>query len=182
MRKIFVGIFAALIIFTACSSCKKIAKAFGGSDIAAPQYQVTIPIVPFVLPTEISLGSYSFSFNLDSVVRANTSGAFGAKDVNSIKIKQVSINILNADQLNNLANFSSARVTLYSNANNTPVELFAINFADTYAASYNYTTTNSPELLSYLKGSVLTYTLYGKMRRVTTKPLSMTLDVILRAN
>lgn len=182
MRKIVVGIFAALLIFTACSSCKKIAQAFGGSDVVVPQYQITVPIVPFVLPTEISLGSYSFSFNLDSVVRANTSGLFGAKDVNSIKIKHVTINILNADQLNNLANFSTARVTLYSNTNSNPVELFAINFPDVYASSYTYTTTSSPELLSYLKGSLLTYTLYGKMRRITTKPLSMTLDVTMRAN
>jgi hypothetical protein len=183
MKKVFITILASLILVIAFSSCKKIiAKVYGGTDISVPQVQLTIPTVFAVTANEISLGTYSYSFNLDSAVRANTSGVFGANAVNSIKIKQVIINITNPDQLNNLSNFQTARVTLQSNTNNTPTELFTINFADSYAASYTYTTTSSPELLSYLKGSVISYTVYGKVRRITTKPLAMTLDVVLRAD
>ena len=101
------------MILTGFYSCKKlVAAVFGGTDVNAPEVQVTIPTVFIVPPNEMSLGTYSFHFNLDSIVRANTGGIFGANVVNSIKVKQVVVNITNADQVNNLANFESARVTL----------------------------------------------------------------------
>ncbi len=183
MRKVFISIFASTILLTGFSSCKKIVAAiFGGTDVNVPEVQVTIPTVFAVSSNEISLGSFSFSFNLDSIVRANTSGVFGVNAVNSIKVKQVKITINNADQLNNFANFQSARVTLQSNTNNTPAELFSVTFADVFASTYTYTPTNNPELLSYLKGSDISYTIYGKMRRTTNKPLTMVVAVTLRAD
>jgi len=183
MKKIVGLLFISIIFITGFSSCKKLIKAaFGGTDVNVPAFQVSIPAIPIVLSNEISVGSYSFYFNLDSTVRANTAGVFGANDVNSIKVKQVNISITNADQLNNLANFDSARVTLQSNTNNNPAELLAIAFPDSTASTYNYFPTNSPELLPYLKGSNLSYTIYGKMRRITSKSLTMVLAVTLRAN
>lgn len=183
MRKVFISIFASTILLAGFSSCKKlIAAVFGGTDVNVPEVQVTIPAVIAVTSNEISLGSFSFYFNLDSIVKANTAGVFGANAVNSIKVKQVKITITNADQFNNLANFQSARVTLQSNTNTTPAELFSVIFADTYASTYTYTPTNSPELLSYIKGSNISYTIYGKTRRTTNKPLTMVVAVTLRAD
>lgn len=171
------------IIFVNLSSCKKvIASVFGGTDVTVPQFQITIPPIYFVPPSEVSMGSYSFYLNMDSAVRANTAGVFGADAVNSIKIKQITLKIVNPDANDNLANFDSARVTLQSTSNNNPVQLFNIGFPNTYADTYNYTTTNSPELVSYVKGDTLTYNVFGKMRTVTSKPLGLTVDVTLRAN
>lgn len=183
MKRLLILCVASVTLFAGFSSCKKvIAAVFGGTDVTVPDFTVKIPPIVIVTSTEAAIGSYSFHFNLDSSVRATTAGVFGANAVNSVKVKQISINLTNADQLNNLANFESARVTLQSNTNNNPTELFSVTFPDTYASTYTYTPTNSPELLSYIKGSTLTYNIYGQMRRVTNKSLTMVVSVTLRAN
>lgn len=162
-------------------SCKKIAAAiFGGFDTTV-DLQVTVPVIPVVAPFEVSLGQYSYKFNLDSVVRAKTGGIYNANDVKSIKIKKLDVAITNADALNNISNFQSVRVTIQSNTNTTPAELFSVTFPDTYATSFS-TPGNDVELLSYLKGSDITYNLFGKNRRVTTKPLTITFSITLRAS
>lgn len=181
MKKILLNFLAVSILLFQLSSCKKIAKAlFGGFDQNVPDIQVTLPAVPLVSPFEIPLGSYSYKFNLDSIVRSKTGGVFGANDVSSIKIKQLSININNADPLNNLQNFQSVRVTIKSNTNSTPTELFSVMFPDMYADTFT-TPGNNTELLSYLKGSDIVYDIYGKNRRITTKPLNLVISVIIRA-
>lgn len=182
MKRLLFIFFTALFLSGTTSSCKKaIAKLFPGVDVAVPDMQMTLPAIIFVSPSEIPLGTFSFQFNLDSVVRAQTAGVFNANDVTSIKVKQITITITNADQLNNFANFERARVMLQSNSNNTPVEIFSATFPDAFASSFT-TTNNNTELLSYLKGTDLVYTMYGKNRRITTKPLDITISVIVRAN
>ena len=164
------------------SSCKKLIKAvFGGSEVTIPDFQVTIPTIYAVTTYEIPIGSYSINFNLDSNVKASTAGVFGAKDVKTIKVKQIKITIANADSLNNIANFDSARITVQSNSNNTPLQLLAVSFPDSYATSYTYVPTSNPELLSYALGTTITYNVFGIMRRITTKPLIMVVTVTLKA-
>lgn len=181
MKKYLFILSSAIIMFWGFSACKKIASAiFGGFDTVV-EFQVSIPAVPLVSPFEVSLGQFTYKFNLDSVVKAKTSGAFGAEDVKSIKVKQFNINIPNADALNNVSNFQSVRVTIQSNTNNTPAELFAVTFPDTYASSFT-TAGNNAELLSYLKGSDIIYHMYGKNRRITTKPLDIIISVTIRAS
>jgi len=181
-RVILISLIASTILVN-LSSCKKaLAAVFGGTDVAVPEFKMIVPQIYIVAPGEIPLGGYSFYFNLDSTVRAKTGGVFGANAVNSIKIKQITIKITNPDAYDNLANIDSARVTLQSSSNNNPVELFNIGFPNTYADTYNYTTTNSPELLSYVKGNTITCNVFGKMRTATNKPLGLTVDVTLRAN
>lgn len=183
MRKVFIGVFAVILIFAALLSCKKIVAAiFGGTDVNIPEVHITIPPVIAISSNEMSLGSFSQNINLDSTVRANTGGTFGVNAVNSIKVKQVLITITNPDPSNNLSNFQSARVTLQSNTNSTPTDFFSITFPDTYTATYTFTPTDSPELLPYLKGNTITYNIYGRVRRTTNKPLTMVVTVTLRAN
>ena len=182
MKKITV-IFLSALVLLAGVSCKKLVSAiFQGMDVNVPQVQVTIPTVIAVTPNEIALGSFSFHFNLDSIIKANTAGVFGVNTVSSIKVKQINISITNADQLNNLSNFESARITVQSNIGSNPAELFSGSFSDSYATSFTATPANSPDLLPYLKGSDVTYNVYGKMRRITTKPLNMSVAVTLRVN
>ncbi|HSN61740.1 MAG TPA: hypothetical protein VLR49_12445, partial [Ferruginibacter sp.] len=61
-------------------------------------------------------------------------------------------------------------------------QLFSVLLDDTYASSLTFTPDDSPELLSYLKGNTISYTLYGSIRRITNKPLDMQVNVTLRAN
>ena len=181
MKKNLITLSALLIILLSFAGCKKIASAiFGGFDTSV-DYQVSVPVVPIVLPVEMPLGQYMYKFNLDSIVKAQTAGIYNANDVKSIKAKEFNITITNADQLNNVSNFQNIRVTIHSNTNSTPAELFAVTFPDTYAASFT-TPGNNTELVSYLKGSDITYTIYGKNRRITTKPLIIYLSVTIRAS
>lgn len=183
MKRLALTLLIALFAFINLSSCKKVlASVYGGSDVSVPELQLILPQIYFVQPNEISLGNYSFYFNLDSTVKASTGGVFGANSVNSIKIKQITIKVINPDAYDNLANIDSARVLLESNANTTPVELFHIGFPNTYADTYTYTTTNSPELLPYIKGNLIVYNVFGKMRSPTNKPLGLAVDIVLRAD
>jgi hypothetical protein len=181
MKKNLITLSAVFIILLTFASCKKIASAiFGGFDTNA-DYVISVPIIPIVSPVELPVGQYLYKFNLDSIVKAQTAGIYNANDVKSIKTKEFKVTITDADQLNNIANFQSVRVTIHSNTNSTPSELFATTFPDTYAATFT-TQGNNTELLSYLKGSDITYTMYAKNRRITTKPLTIYLTVTIRVS
>lgn len=181
MRKNLIILPALFILIVAFSGCKKIvSKIFGGFDTSV-DLQLIVPAVPLVSPIELPVGQYLYKFNLDSVVKAQTGGIYNANDVKSIKAKQFNITITNADQLNNVSNFESIRVTIYSNTNSTPAELFSATFPDTFASTFT-APANNVELLSYLKGSDLIYTMYGKNRRITTKQLTVLLSVSIRAS
>lgn len=183
MKIKYISFLVIILFLVGFSSCKKIVGAiFQGTDVDAPAVNITIPAVIALSPDEVTLGTYTQSINLDSMVRAKTGGVFGANVVSSVKVKDVTITLANADQFNNISNFKTARVTLQSNTNNTPVQLFSVLLDDTYASTYTFTADNSPELISYLKGSTISYTLYGSIRRITNKPLQMQVNVTLRAN
>jgi hypothetical protein len=180
MKKLLVPVFIVMIV-TGIYSCKKIVKKiFQGIDADVPVVSVTLPTIPIVIPNEVPFPTIIQRFNLDSSVKANTGGAFGADDVSSIKIKQIAFDLTNADSLNNISNFESVRVTFLSNANTDPVTVASITFPDTYASTHTYTPDNSPELKPYLNGSELIYNVYGKIRKITTKPLGLNIKVTLR--
>ncbi len=180
MRKYFVII---LVVASGFTACKKIIDAiFNGVDVKAPEIRIEIPAIPFVCPGECPGISNSTKFNLDSSIRANTGGVFGAKDVRSIKIKEVQLTIPQANASNNLGNFQSARVVLYSDVVSTPVEIVNFTFDDVFAATKTLPVENSVELLPYLKGSELFYTMYGKLRRPTSIPLTFVTLVTLRVD
>ena len=183
MKIKYISFLVIILFLVGFSSCKKIVGAiFEGTDVEAPPINITIPVIVALTPDEMPLGTYSQSINLDSMVRAKTAGIFGANVVSSVKVKKVTITLTNADQLNNISNFQSARVTLQSNSNNTPVQIFSVFFEDTNSSTHTFTANDGPELLSYLSGNSISYTLYGKIRRITTKPLQMQVNVTLRAN
>ena len=183
MKKLFIPIAVIVFLIVAFASCKKIVSSvFGGTDVNVPAVELTIPVIIAVTTNEISLGSIQQHINIDSVIKANTAGIFGINVVSSIKVKEIKFTLGNADALNNLANFKNARVTIQSNTNNAPVDLFSLNFADTYAAAYTFTPASSPELLGYLNGNTIIYTIYGTMRRTTSKTLNMMIAITLRAN
>lgn len=180
MRKIFAAVIFMTVIIAAFSGCKKIIREiFQGIDADVPQFSVTLPVIPFVPPGEAAF-PISQHFNLDSTVRAQTGGVYGAGDVSSVKVKQMIFALSNADTLNNLSNFESVRITISSDTKTDTVSVASITFPDTYASTVTYTPVNSPNLKPYLNGSVLNYVVYGKLRRITTKQLNVVINVTLR--
>ena len=181
MKKVLISV-SLLIFIIAGMSCNKIKDAiFPSIDVNLPAFQFRVPAIPIVLSSEASLGSFTMNFNLDSIIRANTAGAFGAGAVSTIKVKKMVITVSNGDAANNLANFESARFTFSSNTKTTPAELVSINFPDTFATTYMAEPASSPELKEYLAGTQLTYSLFGKARRITSKPLDFSVAITLSA-
>lgn len=180
MKKIG-ALLSVLVLFTTITGCKKVIdKIFDGFDADVPAIEVKLPIIPLAPPQEIQIGSFTQRFNLDSTIKANSDNTFGAGDVKSIKVKSIQFSLLDADANNNVSNFESARFTFHSNANATPVQIASVNFPDVYATSFTYTSdANAPELKDYLKGNELTYTVFGKIRRTTSKTLPLSIQVTL---
>ena len=188
MKKVIVFALFAAVIAGTLGSCKKVvSNLFKGFDAEIPEIVVTIPkppLPPGIPPPaeEISIGAFTQSFNLDSIIKANTAGAFGAGDVKSVKIKKMVFAIKNADADNNLANFQSARFEISSNSNTTPAPLASFTFPDAFADSKTYDAPeNAPELKSYLTGTQLTYYSYAKIRRYTTKAITLSIKVTITA-
>lgn len=182
MKKHSLIVLSFCCLFAAFTSCKQIVNAiFSGADITVPDITIAVPAVPFVFPQEVQLGSFTQRFNLDSAIRANTAGTFGVGVVSSIKIKTVTITLVNGDDNNNLSNFESTRVTLSSSSVSTPTNLINFNFPAVNSNSLTVTPTDSPELLPYLKGLDLTYQVFGKSRKTTSKALTMKVSVVVRA-
>lgn len=166
-----------LICAISLISCDKVKdKLFPSFETEINGIHVTIPLA--LAGTEIS-NSSTVLFNLDSAIRAETANTFGINNLGSVKVQDVGIFVSNADDLNDISNFKSVRVTLASNTNAKPVVVASANIADTPATSLNITATNSPELKDYLKGNQLTYTVMGDVRRTTTKNLNATLSITL---
>ena len=169
-----------IVMLFGLSSCQKATEDLKPNfDVTLPDFNVTLPPLLVVLPVELPLSPQTSNFNLDSLVKANTGGAFGASSVTSVKVKKLTITATNADQNNNLSNFESARFALSSNTNTTPVEIASFTFPDTYTTTKSAEPENSPELLSYLNGTQLTYHTYGKGRRTTNKELNLVISIIL---
>ncbi|MDB5248908.1 MAG: hypothetical protein JWQ40_3302 [Segetibacter sp.] len=178
--------FAAVTAGT-LGSCKKvISKLFTGFDAQIPEFVVNIPYYPLPPGTPVPASAIETntteSFNLDSIIKANTAGAFGAGDVNSVKIKRIVLTILEPDQNNNLSNFESLNMSISSNSNSTRVPLASFIFQDVYTPTRTYEPgSEAPELKSYLAGTQLTYHSSTKIRRYTTKPLKLSIKVTITA-
>jgi hypothetical protein len=184
MKKGFHIFLGFLIVFglASCKGCKDaVNKVFPGVEIAAQTIEVSIPAVP---PLAVSLGEFQLPpyyqrLNIDSAIRANTGGAFGISAVSSIKVKHVTVGLTDSDENNNLSNFESARVLLSSNSQPNALQLFNITFPNTSTSTLTHSPTDSPELLPTLKGGDLTYHIYGKARRSTSKSLTLRVSVIM---
>jgi hypothetical protein len=178
MKKIIPVIFVLLVVLPAITGCKKLMEAiFPGLDVDLPAITVTVPAIPYLPPNEMQLGTFTQHFNLDSVIRANTNGVFNIGDIKSVKVTKARFTILQPDQQNNISNFETVRLLFGSAVTGDLAEIAAINFPDMYADNYLYTPANAPELLSYFRTNELMYTASGKLRRITTKPVTLSLVV-----
>lgn len=161
-------------------SCQDIRqKLLPAFSVNIPAISLTIGPIRFVSEKEIPIGALRTHINMDSTIKANTAGAFGADDVQSVKVKKLVVKLSNADDENNFSNFESARMKLFSNNDTSAVDIAVIQFPDTYSDSVTVEPTNSPEISNYLRGSELAYNLYWKNRRPTTKPMKLTARITL---
>ena len=180
MRKTLLTLLVATMVIWIVSSCKKTVKAiFPGAETDLPELRYTLPPVnnPIIpLNTTFPLPRVEQPFNLDSIVRANTGNNFGAGDISSVKIKQLTLKIIaGADSANNLSNFNSANFNFSSNSKTTATQVATINFLNVYSTSKTIPGDGTPELRAYLDGNKLYYDINASIRRYTNASLKLSI-------
>jgi len=163
------------VVGCTCNEIKE--KLLPSFSVSIPAIKLTVPPLPSVTNEEIPVGALKTPINMDSTIRANTAGAFGANSVHRVKVKKLVITSSNADNANNLSNFESARMTIFNDTASTDIAV--IQFPKNYTDSITYTPVASPEISSYLRGLNLSYNLYWKNRKKTTKFLKLNVQVTL---
>lgn len=160
------------------SSCEKIKeKLFESFTAKGADIQFTIPVVT---TTETTIGTSNVNFNIDSIIKANTGGVFGVDVLKQVNPEEVTLNLLDPTDANNLANFENLKVQVTTSSNGSPIVIASMANPDTYASTVNLTVDNSKQLIDILKSSSVRYDVIGKARRVTTQPIKAQLIVKLR--
>jgi hypothetical protein len=174
---------AILVVVAGALSCKKVIKTiFPGLDVNLSEVRIEVPINPFAPPVfsgELPTVRISQAFNLDSLIKANTLNQFGVGDVTSVKLKEMTINLENTNQNNNLKNFEYIKIGFSSSTNRTVAEIITYNFPDLNATSASINGTNSPELVTYLNGRELYYDVTIKPRYPTTQKMVAVIKAVV---
>lgn len=165
-------ILGIIFILTAAFSCREIQeKLLPAFSVNIPVIRLTVPSLPFVTDREIAAGAIRTPINLDSTIRANTGGAFGADAVHFVKVKKMVIKVVNADKINNLSNFETARMTLFSDT--ASADIASVNFPESYADVIAAEPESSIDISKYLRGKNLACNVYWKNRKKTGKSLKL---------
>jgi hypothetical protein len=171
------------LMATVIFSCKKfIAAVFPAQDVQLQRIQFTVPPVVFADSTkEMQTGSFIVYINADSIIRSKTKGIFGINSVSSVKVKQVTLQCLNADATNNLAAFSSLRMAISMNEEAPPINIISMHIPVTAASTYTEAPQDSPDITAYLHNTSITQTMYVSTRKTTTKALVISVAITLTA-
>ncbi len=180
MKNAVIRYIISVFIFAGCSGnqVKEMKeKLLPSFNVNIPDIHLTVPPLPVVLNEEIPVGALKTPINMDSTIKANTAGTFGANSVHFVKVKKLVIKLSNADKANNLANFESARMRIYNDTASTDIAI--IRFPESFSDSITVVPTASPDISNYLRGTALNYNLYWKNRRITRKFLKLIVQVTL---
>lgn len=173
---IVLALCSAVMLLFSLQSCQTIQNAIPAQTItftgASADFQ--IPVTTDTASDSI-IGSASFSYNIDSEIKAVTSNTFGESNIQSVKLTSVILTLSDADSADNFANFSNLSSTFYTSVNTTPFTISNIpNNPDVYSDSLNVPIANPDQDLKPYFGSSMTfnYQVIGKLRRATTKTLN----------
>ena len=171
---------AATFMFTQQSSIKDIAKDMFNSFNTDPvTVTFRIPILANPNTGFIQLDSTRVDLNMDQVIKDATDGVAGIDDADKIFIHSISLQLNNADNANNWANFTKVGSAMTSNTASTPIDMGSKeNMPDTYSTELTLDVQQSVQMKDYLKGNTIYYVLYGDNRRATTKELNGTASIV----
>ncbi|MEJ7681830.1 MAG: hypothetical protein WKG06_29080 [Segetibacter sp.] len=134
MKNAAIPLIISVFIFAGCSSnqAKEIKeKLLPTFNVNIPDILLTVPPLPKVLKEEIPVGALKTPINMDSTIKANTAGTFGANSVHFVKVNKLVIKLSNADKANNLSNFESARMRIYNDTASTDIAI--IKFPESFS-------------------------------------------------
>jgi hypothetical protein len=185
MRKVFtlsaiIAVCGAFAFFS--QSCSKIIPP---QDVSWSGIDDTLK-VPIVSDTvmHLGIGTSSFSYNIDSLIKNKTNNAFSANNIAKVTLKSVKLTIVNPDNQNNWANYKFSALYFNSSVNMTQVLAANVpNNPDVYSDTLSLPVDNTIDLKSYLYSSSysgpvkISYVFGGQLRRPTTKILTVAAHV-----
>jgi hypothetical protein len=171
--------FPILSLVLLCSiSCNNVTeKLLPSFTVSVPPIRLTIPPIPIVTGREIPVGALKTPINMDSAIKARTAGTFGAGAVHRVQVKHVLLKLNNADARNNLSNFKSARIRIYTDT--ASADIAVIQFPSSFSDSLTIVPAEKQEISKFLKGSMLSYNLYWQNRKPTTRKLRLDVSIAL---
>ncbi len=166
------------VLFLSCCfsfySCSKIADQLAQA-ISWNGVDVTFDVPPTSSTSYASIGSASFTYDLDSFIKAYTSNALSLKNLTKFTFKSCKLTILNPDTANNFANFEKAKAEFSTSANSTTAVLGEVtNNPNTYAETLDIPINNTSNMVSYLPSSgpvTINYNISGLLRTPVTTTL-----------
>jgi hypothetical protein len=163
---------AVVLLFT-FSSCSKIKEATQRDIVVTPgAINFTIPVTAST--TDQTFGEQNVDLDLNALIKAQAS-EFGEDNVKKVKIKTITLEVLNKDANNDISNFEKFDVKISTGG--TPVSIAAnTTIPNTPGlATITVEPTGSTDLKSYLTASSFKYALTGKLRKATTIALQIKL-------
>jgi hypothetical protein len=171
MKNLFSAIFAFAACSIALSSCTGIAKKLH-FDLSMVPVTVTVNIPAYADSNgSITVGPTSSSYNVDSFIAAQTGGSLSASNIQSVKVKSITLTLNNPTAESNFQDLKSCSISFYSNSNSNPIQATIPDNPDVYAASLSFPVDPNADLKSYL-GNTFTYTISGALRHPIKTPLS----------
>lgn len=177
IKNTITGLIALVLMFSGCTCNQIKEKLLPSFNVNIPDINLTVPPLPKVLNEEIPVGALKTHINMDSTIKANTAGTFGANSVHFVKVQKLVVRLSNADKANNLSNFESARMRIYSDTASTDIAV--IKFPENFSDSITVIPFQSPDISNYLRGTSLNYNLYWKNRKITRKFLKLLVRITI---
>jgi len=166
LRSVYALGLAGLMAFASCDKVKDAIKV----TVGATSSDITFTIPVLEQTGDATLGASQVRLNIDSIIKSKDSRV-GAKNIKSVTITRCTITMLDGDTANNFSALESCRVQLSSDVKPDVVTIAEItDNPDAEAYTLEIPVTNT-ELTGYFNSTYFNYTVSGKARKTTSKPL-----------
>ena len=176
MRKLtFLSVLAAIAML---ASCDKVEKLLFQPFESPLNFDVTINTVDNT-NSQTVLGTTTVNYNLNEEIKNETDGKLDGSVVNAMYLREVAIDISNADAGNNLGNFDNVSLAVWT-GNSTPVVFGPFDVPAGSTNSAVFTIPNSPNIKQFFSGSNVSFELRGKANTPTTKSLNANIGATIK--
>lgn len=177
MRKLsFLSVLVLSI--TLLASCDKVEKLLFQPFESPLNFDVPIDVVDNTT-AETVLGGTTVSYNLNEEIKAETDGKLDGSVVNAMYLREVAIDLSNADAENNLGNFEYVKLAVWT-GNSTPIVFGPFAITSTATNTATFTIPNSPNIKQFFTGSNVNFELRGKAHTATTKVLESNIGATIK--
>ncbi|WP_293301284.1 hypothetical protein [Pedobacter sp. UBA4863] len=171
-------LFALLIIGSAvvASSCNKIKEATN-KDITFTSADVTLtvnaPLAESTIASDIAVNNVEG--NLDALIKSNTKGAFGIKNVKSLKVKTLTAEIIQGQNASNSFDNLESLSVVISAAGKADFKVAKSSATSNTATKISFDVSSSTDLRDLISASTITYKLNSKVKPALSQTLKIKL-------